>query len=61
MIIHAQCEITFVMIAQAESIQAPKSKMSRQIRKGPLARPAGFRETGNEMHILQSISKCGHW
>ena len=37
-----------------------KLYMSRQMREGPLAWPAGFRETGNHVHVLQSISMRGH-
>ena len=35
------------------------SKMSRRMRRGPLAWPAGFRETGSEIYVFQSISMCG--
>ena len=35
-----------------------KSYLSRLIRKGPLARRASFRKTGNQTHVLQSFSEC---
>ena len=34
--------------------------MSRQVRKGPLARQAGFRETGNQMHV-SAVSLNALW
>ena len=37
-----------------------KGIQHHQMINRPLARPAGFRETGNDTHVLQSISMCGH-
>ena len=34
--------------------------LSRHVRIGPSARPAGFWETGSQMHVLQSFLVCGH-
>ena len=36
------------------------SHQSYQMRKGLLARPAGFQETGNQSHTLRSFSPCGN-